>query len=76
MGGDEPLAAMSGMHREIFRLVRMLQRMTRDAPPDGPDEAGVWEYPRLHYGLEEVLRMHCAQEDEFSHALGDDALDR
>jgi len=74
LGGDDPLAAMSGMHREIFRLVQSLQRMARDTLPDGLDADGVREYQRLLYGLEAVLRLHCAQEDELFHVLSDDAV--
>ncbi|SDD81843.1 ATPase, P-type (transporting), HAD superfamily, subfamily IC/heavy metal translocating P-type ATPase [Cupriavidus sp. YR651] len=73
VGGDDPLAAMSGMHREIFRVIRLLQRMADDSPPDGPDAGRVREYQRLLYGLDAVLRLHCAQEDELFHALREDA---
>ncbi|CAG9166574.1 heavy metal translocating P-type ATPase [Cupriavidus respiraculi] len=72
IGGDDPMAAMSAMHREIFRVVRLLQRMADDLPRDGPDEQRIREYQRLLYGLDAVLRLHCAQEEELFHALRDD----
>ncbi|CAN7358099.1 heavy metal translocating P-type ATPase [Cupriavidus necator] len=73
VGGDDPLAAMSAMHRELFRVIRLLQHMADDSPPDGPDASRIREYQRLLYGLDAVLRVHCAQEDELFHALREDA---
>ena len=73
MGGDDPMAAMSGMHREIFRIVRLLEKMTADLPPEGPDANALCEFQRLLYGLDAIVRLHCAQEDELFHVLGDDA---
>lgn len=70
LGGDDPLAAMSGMHREIFRVTRLLDKIVAGLPPEGPDEAGVMELQRLLYGLDAILRLHCAQEDELFYVLG------
>lgn len=70
LGGEDPLAAMSGAHREIFRMIRVLEQMTVDLPADGPDPAGLREVQRLLYGLEAIVRLHCAQEEELFHALG------
>lgn len=70
LGGEDPLAAMSGAHREIFRMIRLLEQMTVDLPADGPDPAGLREVQRLLYGLEAIVRLHCAQEEELFHALG------
>lgn len=72
LGGDDPMAAMSAMHREIFRLTRLLARMTADLPPGGPDPVIVCELQRLLYGLDAIVRLHCAQEDELFHTLGDE----
>ncbi|PMS14566.1 heavy metal translocating P-type ATPase [Trinickia dabaoshanensis] len=69
VGGDDPMAAMSGMHREIFRIVRLLANMTADLPPEGPDAHGVAEFQRLLYGLDAIVRLHCEQEDELFHVL-------
>ena len=73
LGGDDPMAAMSGMHHEIFRIVRLLRQTAADLPPAGPDAAGVQELQRLLYGLDAIVRLHCAQEDELFHALGEAA---
>ncbi|WP_196493227.1 hemerythrin domain-containing protein, partial [Burkholderia stagnalis] len=43
LGGEDPLAAMSGSHREIFRMTRLLEQMAADMPPDGPDSVGLRE---------------------------------
>ncbi|CAN0628168.1 Heavy metal translocating P-type ATPase [Burkholderia multivorans] len=69
LGGEDPMGAMSGAHREIFRVARLLQQMTADVPPEGPDAAGLREFQRLLYGLDAIVRLHCAQEDELIHAL-------
>ncbi|TAM05833.1 MAG: heavy metal translocating P-type ATPase [Paraburkholderia sp.] len=71
LGGDDPLASMSAMHREIFRVTQTLNRMANDMPADGPDSDWLREIQRLLYGLYAVVRLHCAQEDELFHALGD-----
>jgi len=73
LGGDDPLAALSGMHREIFRVTRLLDRIVAGLPPDGPDETNVRELQRLLYGLDAILRLHCAQEDELFFVLGGQA---
>ena len=75
LGGEDPMAAMSGMHHEIFRVARLLRQMTADIPSDGPDAHSVQEFQRLLYGLDAIVRLHCAQEDELFHALGDGGLE-
>ncbi len=71
IGGDDPMAAMSRGHREIFGLAQAFGRLVADLPPGGPDTAVAHELQRLLYGLEAVLRLHFAQEDEIFHALAD-----
>jgi hypothetical protein len=71
IGGEDPMAAMSRSHREIFSFVRNLHRMIGDIPPDGPDIAAARELQRLLYGLEAMLRLHFAQEDEIYQSLAD-----
>ncbi len=73
LGGDDPMAALSGTHREIFRLVRLLGRIAADLPASGPEEQGMRELQRLLYGLNAILRLHFAQEEELYHVLGDGA---
>lgn len=69
LGGEDPMAAMSAMHHEIFRIVRSLGQMTANIPIDGPNAASVQEFQRLLYGLDAIVRLHCAQEDELFHSL-------
>ena len=70
IGGEDPMAAMSSTHREIFRLIRLVDRTVADLPPEGPDATAIAELQRLLYGLDAILRLHIAQEDELFHALG------
>ena len=74
LGGEDPMAAMSGMHGEIFRLARVLQQFAVDLPPEGPDQAIVRDLQRLLYGLDAIVRLHCAQEDELFQTLAEDAV--
>ena len=73
IGGDDPLAAMSRMHREIHHLARLLSRMAKDLPPAGPDAGTLAEIQRILYGLDAILRLHFAQEDEIYHILAEAA---
>ncbi|WP_321965901.1 heavy metal translocating P-type ATPase [Burkholderia cepacia] len=73
LGGEDPLAAMSGAHREIFKMVRSLRQMVADLPRDGTNTTQVQAIQRLLYGLEAIVRLHCAQEEELFHAVGADA---
>ncbi|KVV38133.1 cation transporter [Burkholderia territorii] len=73
LGGEDPLAAMSGAHREIFTMVRSLRQMAADLPRDGTNAVQVQAIQRLLYGLEAIVRLHCAQEEELFHAVGADA---
>lgn len=67
--GEDPLAAMSHTHREIFRLARLLTRMAGDLPHDDALEASVAEIQRVLQRLDTVLSMHFAQEEELYHNL-------
>ncbi|HDR8859696.1 TPA: heavy metal translocating P-type ATPase [Burkholderia territorii] len=73
LGGEDPLAAMSGAHREIFTMVRSLRQMAADLPRNGTSAVQVQAIQRLLYGLEAIVRLHCAQEEELFHAVGADA---
>jgi regulator of sigma D len=45
--------------------------MVADLPPGGPDHAGIIEFQRVLYGLDAILRLHFAQEDELYQGLAD-----
>ena len=64
LGSDDPIAAMHRTHREVQGIGSRLGRMTADLPQDGPDPASVNDFRRVLYGLEAILRLHFAQEDE------------
>jgi len=72
IGGDDPMAAMSRSHREIRHLSRSLQRVSSDLGPEGPDPRTLAEILRLH-GLDAILRLHFAQEDEIYHSVAEAA---
>jgi hypothetical protein len=63
---------MSAMHREIFRVSRLFRQATEAASVEIPDREHIRELQRLLYGLDAVVRLHCAQEDELIHVLGDE----
>jgi len=73
IGGDDPLATMSTMHREIFRLIAVLGRMAAELPVTAPDPERLRELQRTLYGLDAIVRLHCTQENELFHALADTA---
>jgi soluble P-type ATPase/iron-sulfur cluster repair protein YtfE (RIC family) len=71
LGGDDPIAGMHRTHREVQHLGRLLSRMVADLPPGGPDHASITEFQRVLYGLDAILRLHFAQEDELYQGLAD-----
>ncbi|MDH3684420.1 MAG: heavy metal translocating P-type ATPase, partial [Acidimicrobiia bacterium] len=64
LGGDDPLAAMSRTHQEIFHLASLLSRLVDDATMHGFDEDDRGEARRILYALDAILRLHFAQEEE------------
>ncbi|MGH8278717.1 MAG: heavy metal translocating P-type ATPase [Gammaproteobacteria bacterium] len=68
LGGDDPMAAMSRGHREIFRLYRRFSVLLAGLP-EVPDAAGVQDLQRTLYAFDAVLRLHFAQEEEIYHSL-------
>lgn len=75
LGGADPLASMSRTHREIFHLTAMLERLVDDIGDADLTETDRAEARRILYGLDAVLRLHFAQEEELYSALtsGEDA---
>jgi heavy metal translocating P-type ATPase len=71
MGSDDATGSMHRTHQEIFRLARLLDRLVRDLPPDGPSRDDRTDLQRLLYGLEAILRLHQAQEEDLYASIGD-----
>lgn len=69
LGGDDPMAAMSRSHREIFNLVARLSHLLESAPTEGPTPELLRELQRLLYSLDAILRLHFAQEAEIYESL-------
>lgn len=71
IGGEDPTATMSRAHQEIAHLITLLGRHLDDLPPEGPEPEDLVEFRRVLYGLDAILRLHFAQEDESYLALLD-----
>ena len=71
MGSDDATASMYRTHQEIFRLARLLDRLVGDLPPEGPSGDDRTDLQRLLYGLEAILRLHQAQEEDLYISIGD-----
>jgi heavy metal translocating P-type ATPase len=71
MGSDDATGSMHRTHAEIFRLARLLDRLIRDLPPEGPDIEDRTDLQRVLYGLEAILRLHQAQEEDLYLSIGD-----
>ena len=71
IGGDDPTAPMNRAHLEIAHMVRVLGRHLEELPVDGPASDDIRDLRRILYGLDAILRLHFAQEDEAYLALMD-----
>jgi heavy metal translocating P-type ATPase len=69
IGGRDPTATMSRAHLEIAHLVRVFGSLLEDLPPQGPGPEDLRDFRRLLYGLDAILRLHFAQEEESYLAL-------
>ncbi|MGH8928816.1 MAG: heavy metal translocating P-type ATPase [Acidimicrobiia bacterium] len=72
LGGNDPLAAMSRTHREIFHLVNSYQRLLADLPVRGPQPADMKDLRRILYSLHAILRLHFDQEEELYFSLNEE----
>lgn len=70
--GDDPLAAMSRAHQEIFHLARQFDRIVGELGADCPAPEDVVDLRRLLYSLHAVLRLNIAQEEELYFSLDRD----
>ena len=71
MGSDDATASMHRTHQEIFRLARQLDRQVRELPADGLTGEDLTDLRRMLYGLEAILRLHQAQEEDLYSSIGD-----
>ena len=69
MSGDDPLAAMSRTHQEIFHLARTYERLVAALPIDEPDPEDLVDLRRTLYALHAVVRLNVAQEEELYSSL-------
>jgi len=72
VGNDDVTAALHRTHTEIFHLVRFTDRLVREVPEEGPGPEDLTDLRRVLYGLDAILRLHMAQEEELYMALGDE----
>jgi heavy metal translocating P-type ATPase len=75
VGNDDVTAALHRTHQEIFHLVRFTDRLVSEVPPEGPGPEDLTDLRRVLYGLDAILRLHMAQEEELYLALGDEHPD-
>jgi len=73
LGGEDPTAPMSRAHAEIAYQIARLGRLLDDIGDQEPDAADLADLRRMLYGLDAILRLHTAQEDETYLSLGDTA---
>jgi heavy metal translocating P-type ATPase len=69
LGGDDPLAAMSRTHQEIFHLARTFERAYGAIEGREPDAEDLIDLRRTLYALGAILRLNIAQEEELYLAL-------
>jgi heavy metal translocating P-type ATPase len=72
LGGDDPMAAMSRTHREIFRLYRRFDTTVQRLPAEEPDPHVLQDLQRTLHALDAILRLHFAQEEEIYASLARD----
>ena len=71
LGSDETTAALHGTHNEIFRLARLFGHLVEDLSADGPASDDWPDLRRVLYGLDAILRLHMAQEEELYGSITD-----
>ena len=72
---DDLTSALHRTHTEIFHLIRLADRLVADIPEEGPAPEDLNDLRRVLYGLDAILRLHMAQEEELYMALGDEHPD-
>jgi len=69
IGGVDPTAPMNRAHLEITHFVNVLGRLLEDLGEEGPLPEDLPHLRRILYGLDAILRLHFAQEEESYLAL-------
>jgi hypothetical protein len=72
-GSDDATAALHRTHAEIFHLVRLFGRLLDELGPDGPTPDDRTDLRRTLYGLDAIMRLHLAQEEELYLSIGSEA---
>jgi heavy metal translocating P-type ATPase len=72
VGSDDVTAGLHRTHTEIFHLVRSIDRLVRELPEAGPGPEDLTDLRRLLYGLDAILRLHMAQEEELFLSFADE----
>ncbi len=73
LGTDDAISGLHRTHVEIFHLVRLFDRLVSDLPEDGPAADDQTDLRRVLYGLDAILRLHMAQEEELYLSITDEA---
>ncbi len=75
VGSDDVTAGLHRTHTEIFHLVRFIDRLVRELPETGPGLEDLTDLRRVLYGLDAILRLHIAQEEELFLSFTDEHPD-
>jgi heavy metal translocating P-type ATPase len=70
LGSDDATAALHVTHAEFFHLIRVFGRLVDVLPADGPAAEDWPDLRRVLYGLDAILRLHMAQEEELYASVG------
>jgi heavy metal translocating P-type ATPase len=71
MRDEDPTGPLVETHHEIQRLVRLYGRLVDRLPPEGPRPEDLRDLRRALYGLNAILTLHFAQEEELYSLLED-----
>ncbi len=72
IGTDDATAALHRTHTEIFHLVRLFGRIVDEIGTDGPTIDDRTDVQRALYGLDAIVRLHMAQEEELYASIDPD----
>ncbi len=61
---EDPTGPLIQTHHEIHRLTRLFGRLVAQLPPEGPRPEDMRDLRRALYGLNAILTLHFAQEEE------------